>query len=82
MYRKYLREMESTQNYKTGYKSIDKITQLPVVNTAITNANDYIVKVKDKNVLFRTSFNLAELSLNAIAFAATPITNICKKPSK
>lgn len=86
MYRKHLREMETTSltelNCKTGIKTIDKLSKIPVINTAITNANDYYSKVKDKNMLFRTSLNMAELSLRTIAFAATPITNICKKPSK
>ncbi len=78
MYRSQLREMES----KSGSKTIDRLAEIPVLNTAITNVSDYYGKVKQNNVLFRTSFNLAELSFKTMAFAATPITTICKRPSK
>ena len=66
---------------KTGIKTIDRLSELPVVNTALTNVTDYYEKVKEKNLLFRTSLNLAELSVKTMAFAATPITSLCKKPS-
>ena len=70
-----------TTESKTGIKTIDRLTELPVVNTALTNVTDYYEKVKEKNLLFRTSLNLAELSVKTMAFAATPITSLCKKPS-
>lgn len=72
MYRKHLREMES----KTGIKTIDKLTEIPIVNSAL----DYYGKVKESNALLRTSCNLAELSFRTVQFAATPITTICKGP--
>lgn len=76
MYRKHLKQMES----KTGSKTIDRISEIPVVTSALLNVTDYYGKVKETNALLRTSCNLAELSLKTMAFAATPITTICKKP--
>jgi hypothetical protein len=81
MYRKHINEMESTAN-KTGIKTLDKITELPVVSSAINNVTDYYGQFKEKNVLLRTSCNLAELSLKTMKFASSPITSLCKKPSK
>ncbi len=77
MYRKHLREMES----KTGIKTIDRLTEIPVVNSAIANLNDYYGKVKERNILWRTSCNLAELSFKTMALAAVPLATLCKKPS-
>jgi hypothetical protein len=65
---------------KTGIKTIDRLSQIPVFSSAIANSGDYYGKFKEKNILLRTSFNLAELSLRTVAFAATPITTFCKKP--
>jgi len=76
MYRKHLKEMEP----RTGSKTIDRIAEIPVVNTALANVSDYYGNLKQKNFMLRTSCNLAELSLKTMAFAATPITTICKKP--
>lgn len=81
MYRKHLREHQMETETKTGSKTIDRITEIPVVNSALNNVTDYYGKVKEKNLLLRTSFNLAEMSIKTMAFAATPITSICKKPS-
>jgi hypothetical protein len=69
-----------SQANNSGYKTIDKLTKIPVVNSAILNAGDYYFKAKDKNLVLRTSLNLAELSLRTVAYAATPITSLCKKP--
>ena len=93
MYRKHLKEMDNldsaTQNpahnsgsniKSTGIKTIDRLTDIPIVNTAVTNMTDYYGKVKDKNILLRTSCNLAELSFKTMAFAATPLTSLAKKP--
>jgi len=76
MYRKHLKEMEA----KTGIKTIDHISEIPVVNAALNNVTDYYSKVKERNTLLRTSLNLAELSVKTMAFAATPIASLCKKP--
>ena len=78
MYRKRLREMES----KTGVKTLDKISEIPLVTSAIKNASDYYESIKQKNALTRTSCNLAEIYLRTVAYAATPITTMCKKPCK
>jgi hypothetical protein len=78
MYRKHLNKMDS----KTGIKTVDKLSEIPVVNSAVTTATDYYGKVKETNSLLRTSCNLAELSFKTFKFAATPITYLCKKPSK
>ena len=78
MYRKHLKEMEQP---KSGSKTIDRLAEIPVVNTAIANVTDYYGSMTQKNILLRTSCNLAEISLKTMAFAATPITSICKKPS-
>jgi hypothetical protein len=79
MYRKHVKEMEPNTN-RTGIKTLDKITDIPVVNSALTNVTDYYGQFKEKNALLRTSCNLAELSLRTIKFASTPITSLCKKP--
>lgn len=81
MYRKHLREQEEMESSKTGSKTIDHISEIPMVNFALSNVTDYYGKMKEKNSILRTSFNLAELSVKTMAFAATPITTICKKPS-
>jgi len=65
---------------KTGIKTVDKLTEIPVVNSAVSTATDYYGKVKETNSLLRTSCNLAELSFKTFKFAATPITYLCKKP--
>lgn len=64
-----------------GLRTIEHITEIPVVNAALSNACDYYDKVKERNTLLRTSLNLAELSVKTMAFAATPIASLCKKPS-
>lgn len=90
MYRKHLREMESSSkgatmatsgSSKTGSKTIDVISEIPVVNSALSNVTEYYGKVKESNMLLRTSLNLAELSVSVMSLAATPITSLCKKPS-
>jgi len=64
---------------RTGIKTLDKIADIPVVNSAITNVSGYYEQIKDKNVLLRTGCNLAELSFQTMKFASTPITNMCSK---
>lgn len=81
MYRKHLREKKEMES-KTGLKTIDRIADIPVVTSALSNVSDYYGKVKEKNLILRTSCNLAELSVKTMAFAATPITSIWKKPSR
>lgn len=86
MYRKQVNDSESLKMSKTvpstvsstGIKTIDKIAEIPVVNTAITNVFDYYGQIKEKNSLLRTSCNLAELSLKTMKFASSPITSLCK----
>jgi hypothetical protein len=90
MYRKHLKEMEnldskdsltkSDEIKSTGIKTIDRLADIPIVNTALANVTDYYVRVKDKNCLWRTSLNLAEMSFKTMAFAATPLTSLAKKP--
>lgn len=86
MYRKHLQEMESSTNRsasgnnKTGIKTIDAISEIPVVNSALNNVTGYYGKVKERNLILRTSLNLAELSVSVMSLAATPITSLCKKP--
>lgn len=63
-----------------GAKTLNRLGELPVVNTAVTNAVDYYGKVKESNALMRTSCNLAEMSLKTMAFAAMPFTALCKRP--
>lgn len=65
---------------KTGIKTFDKLSEIPVVSTALTNVTDYYGQIKERNVLLRTSCNLAELSFKTIKFAATPITTFCHRP--
>ncbi|CAF0933628.1 unnamed protein product [Brachionus calyciflorus] len=79
MYRKHLREQQEMES-KTGIKTIDRISEIPVVNSALHNVTDYYGKFKESNAILRTSFNLAELSVKTMAFAATPITSMIKKP--
>ena len=86
MYRKHLKEMDlkensNNPNNKTGIKTIDHISEIPVVNAALSNVTDYYSRVKERNPILRTSCNLAELSVKTMAFAATPFTTLCKKPS-
>lgn len=93
MYRRHLHEMESSSkggssaaqqqlstNNKTGIRTIDAISEIPVVNSALNNVTEYYGKVKERNALLRTSLNLAELSVSVMSLAATPITSLCKKP--
>ena len=65
---------------KTNIKTINKLNEIPVVNSAVKNASGYYESIKQKNILTRTSCNLAEIYLRTVAYAATPITSICKKP--
>ena len=77
-----MENQESSNKNKptTGIKTIDRLADIPIVNTAFTNVTDYYGRVKDKNFLLRTSCNLAELSFRTMAFAATPLTSLAKKP--
>lgn len=70
--------IETSTKSSTGIKTIDKISEIPVVNTAITNVCDYYGQIKEKNTILRTSCTLAELSLKTMKFASTPITSLCK----
>jgi len=90
MYRKHLNEtttMDSTTATpelttaaaRTGLKTIDKIADLPVVNTALNNVTGYYESIKDKNYLLGTACNLAEFSFKTMKFASQPITNLCAK---
>lgn len=65
---------------KTGMKTIDKIADIPVVNSCLNNVTGYYDQIKETNLLLRTSCNLAELSFKTMKFASTPITHLCKKP--
>jgi len=65
---------------KTGIKTIDKLAEIPVVNTVVTNASDYYGKVKESNILLKTSLNLAELSFRTAGYAASPIATYWKAP--
>lgn len=79
MYRRDLRQQQQQKQEmesKTGLKTLDRIVEIPMVNSAI----DFYRDVKEKNVIFRTSLNLAELSVKTMSFAATPIKSICQKP--
>lgn len=75
-------QQQSSANNKTGIRTIDAISEIPVVNSALNNVTEYYGKVKERNALLRTSLNLAELSVSVMSLAATPITSLCKKPSK
>ena len=80
-----MEDQESNKNNSnnkptTGIKTIDRLVDIPIVNTAVTNVTDYYGRVKDKNFLLRTSCNLAELSFRTMAFAASPLTSLAKKP--
>ena len=90
MYRKHLKEMEtsskggaaaSAATNKTGIKTIDALSEIPVVNSALNNVTEYYGKVKERNFLLRSSLNLAEMSVSVMSAAASPITTLCKKPS-
>jgi len=76
MYRKHIME----QKLESGSKTLDRLVEIPVLNTAMSSVGDYYGKIKEKNFLTRTSCNLAELSFRTMTFAATPVTAICKKP--
>lgn len=65
-----------------GLKTVERLTDFPFVNSAFANASDYYGRIKERNMLTRASCNLAELSFKTMLFAATPVTSLCKKPSK
>lgn len=86
MYRKHLQNMESDNTSetnivnKTGIKTIDKIVEIPVVDTALNKVNDYYGHIKEKNGLLRTGCNLAEMSLKTLRFASTPLAHLMSRP--
>jgi len=86
MYRKHVQTTDQSNSESqlldtkpiTGMKTLDKISQIPVVTSALNNVTDYYGQIKGKNTLLRTSCNLAEMSLKTMYFASTPITAICR----
>lgn len=64
----------------TGLKTIDKIAEIPVVDTALNKVTDMYGQVKDRNALLRTGCNLAEMSLRTLKFASGPITTLMQRP--
>lgn len=85
MYRKHTKEMEANTTTAmtptgTGLKTIDKIAEIPVVDSALHKVNDMYGQMKDRNSLLRTGCNLAEMSLKTLKFASTPITSLMQKP--
>lgn len=86
MYRKHKKDMETNTTATmtstgTGLKTIDKIAEIPVVDSAFNKVNDMYGQIKDRNSLLRTGCNLAEMSLKTLKFASTPITTFMQKPS-
>ena len=86
MYRKHKKDMESntttTSTPGSGLKTIDKIVEIPVVDSALNKVTDMYGQIKDRNTLLRTGCNLAEMSLRTIKFASTPITTLMQGPSQ
>jgi len=83
MYRKHIQEMESTNktsNAKTGLKTLDKITELPIVDTTLNTVTDYYGQIKGTNGILRTGCNLAEMSFKTLRFASTPISTMMSGP--
>ena len=71
--------MENTET-RMGLKTINTLKNIQAVNAALTNATIYYDKVKHKNKLTRSSLHLLALFIRTILFAATPITNLVKRP--
>ena len=63
-----------------GLKTINTLKNIHAVNTAFTHAIVYYDRVKQKNVLTRSSLELIALFIRTLIFAATPLANLVKKP--
>ena len=66
---------------KSGIKTIDKLSEIPVVNSAYNNIADYYGKAKDTNFITKSSCNLAEFTFKTMVFASQPLTYLFKKQS-
>lgn len=67
MYRKSIMEQEKEQE-----QFVNRLTSLPVVSTAVTQACSLYQRTKESNQVFRTSLNLAESSIKTFADTSKP----------
>ena len=74
-------EVLRRKKFTTGYKTIDSITDIPVIYSLLTTLDGYYYKIRDHNPLFRGLFNLAFLSLATVLYFANPVINYFKTPS-
>ena len=71
--------MEQTQ---VSYKTLNKLTVLPVVSSALKTASTVYENVKSTNVITRTTFGVAETSFQLFThLVAVPLANVAKNPS-
>lgn len=66
----------------TGVKTIDRISEVPVVSSAIANANGYYTRIKESNPLIRAYCNLAEFGFKTMALTTMPIVSLIQSPGK
>nr|XP_022331100.1 perilipin-2-like isoform X2 [Crassostrea virginica] len=67
MYRKSIMEQEKEQE-----QFVNRLTSLPVVSTAVTQACSLYQRTKESNQVFRTSLNLAESSIKTFTDTSKP----------
>jgi hypothetical protein len=75
-------EILRRKKFKTGYKTIDTITEIPVIYSLISTLDGYYVRIRDHNPLFRGIFNLGFLLISTFFYFANPVINYFKTPSE
>ena len=80
---KKTRKKKKMEQTIIGYKSLAKLSVLPVVSSAIATTTNLYDKLKNTNLITRTSFDIAEISFQIFTrFVALPLINMAKNPSK
>ena len=64
----------------TGVKTIDRISEVPVISSTLSNVNDYYTRIKESNPLIRAYCSLAEIGFKTMALTAMPIVSLIQSP--
>ena len=66
----------------SDFKTINKLSEIKLVNNTLTSATEYYDKLKSNNMFLRTSFSVFEFSFKTMTLIASPIASVCKRPRR
>lgn len=71
-----------TKEYKTDYKTINSLTDIPVIYAFISTINVHFDRFRySKNLLIRTITSLIILSVSKMLYFVAPILKLLEMPS-